>query len=135
MIIYQNQEISEERILEMLSEEKAQTFSYVGDMLISFCSPDTREANSQLLIAYCEEWGYYMSYHEVTSGQEWLSLWDRERLDDVIEYDEDCFVSAGLFVPFEIAIEVISDYVWTGSRGNQIAWIEPEEVPDTGNWA
>lgn len=109
MIIYQNEDISEERILQMLTVEKEQTFDYVGDMLISFCDPETREEKSQMLIAYCEGLGYYMSYLEAASG--------RERLEQVIEYDVDCLVSAGLFVPCETAIEVIAEYVWTGSRG------------------
>ena len=59
-----------------------------------------------------------MSYLEAASGREWLSLWNRGRLEQVIEYDVDCLVSAGLFVPCETAIEVIAEYVWTGSRGN-----------------
>ena len=50
MIIYQNEDISEERILQMLMVEKEQTFDYVGDMLISFCDPETREEKSQMLI-------------------------------------------------------------------------------------
>ena len=78
------------------------------------------------------ELGYYLKYFDANE-EEWLSLGDRGRLQEVVCPD-DREASAGLFVRPEAARLAIREFCQSGTRASEVAWIRPENMPDGGNW-
>lgn len=76
----------------------------------------------------------YLHFIDNLNGEDWLSVYDRENLEETIEIVEEVYASAGLFLPLELAWKGIEEYVRTGRRTGQIDWITPKEVPENGNW-
>lgn len=76
----------------------------------------------------------YLHFIDNLNGGDWLSVYDRENLEETIETVEEVYASAGLFLPLELAWKGIEEYVRTGRRTGQIDWITPKEVPENGNW-
>lgn len=135
MLLFCNKEISLEELQEMLIAEREHTFCDCGDLILEFQDSKSKFLQSQMLIASHEVYGYYMHYHDFGAALDKLSLWDRKRLGEVIDYDTDCLVSVGLFVPVENALPAIMYFAKTGDIGSIISWIEPVEMPQSGNWA
>lgn len=134
MIIVDQKKLSAEEAYRLFSQNIEEAFRYCGDKLIEFTS---EAINTVLRVAFCEALGYYLNY-SVYEGdrlkQELMSLWDAERLDEIIEYDVDCLASAGLFVPVERALPEIKCFLEKGIISDSIRWILPEEMPEDGNW-
>lgn len=76
----------------------------------------------------------YLHFIDNLNGEDWLSVYDRENLEETIETVEEVYASAGLFLPLELAWKGIGEYVKTGRRTGQIDWITPKEMPENGNW-
>ena len=76
----------------------------------------------------------YVHFIDNLNGEDWLSVYDRENLEETIETVEEVYASAGLFLPLELAWKGIGEYVKTGRRTGQIDWITPKEMPQNGNW-
>lgn len=76
----------------------------------------------------------YLHFIDNLNGEDWLSVYDRENLEETIETVEEVYASAGLFLPLELAWKGIEEYVRTGRRTGQIDWITPKEMPENGNW-
>ena len=90
-----------------------------------------------LIVIRHPELGYYLQFlgGEGRFGPEdiWLSLGDRSRLGEVVCPD-DWQASAGLFVPLPLAWEAIRHFCTSGDRSAAIEWINPQDMPENGNW-
>ena len=63
-----------------------------------------------------------------------LSLFDENQLSEIAETPLLMQISKGLFLPKELAYEVILDFFETGKASDKIRWITPEELPEDGNY-
>lgn len=131
ILTYNNMIISFERLQAMLTVERLETFKYCGDVLVGYKS---ETVDSHMDIIDGNNMGYYLHYINNKEKLERLSLGNSERLTEIIEYDVDCYVSAGLFIPINIALKEIEFFCKTGNITNNIKWISPDEVPAEGNW-
>lgn len=105
------------------------------------CYEDGRKLKkSWFIINEYEELGVYLSHVEFTDPNNdrkrvlRISLGDRNRLSDVVDVDCDLYVSEGLFIPKDLAWKGIEHYILTGELYDGIEWIDPDEVPEDGNW-
>lgn len=131
VLTYDNTAITFERLKIMLTTEQAETFMYSGDVMLCF---KTESCTSYMDIVYGESLGYYLHYINKKENCERLSLGDYQKLTEVIEYDEDCYASVGLFITVDSALKEIEIFCRTGNITNSIDWITPNEVPESGNW-
>lgn len=99
-----------------------------GEATITF-REGAREAT--LILISDRELGYYLKHEQV--GDIWLSLGDPDRLTEVVCPD-DWKASAGLFIPLARAWMVIHEFLLSGTRSAVIGWIQPSDVPESGNW-
>lgn len=88
---------------------------------------------SDMIIGTNIKHGIYIHYISIT--EEKLSLYDETKLSEVIDGANcDIEVSTGLFLPKEIAWEVIKEFLETGNASDKIKWISPDDMPDDGNY-
>lgn len=64
----------------------------------------------------------------------YLAVYDKSKLDSVIDIYDELYVSEGLFLPKELAWKGISEFINTGERSLEIEWISPDLIPENGNW-
>jgi hypothetical protein len=100
-----------------------------GEALLNYHGDEPRRS---MIVLADPDLGYYLKYIE-SSGDEWLSLGDRSRLDKVIRPD-DWDVSVGLFVKPELAWHVVVAFCQSGARSTAITWLRPGDIPATGNY-
>ena len=63
-----------------------------------------------------------------------MSLGNRSRLASVVECPSGWLASEGLFISPALAWKAVEQFLVDGSISNEIAWIEPGEIPEGGNW-
>lgn len=131
ILMCNNMIITFEKLRDMLTVERLETFKYCGDVFVGYKSEDVE---SYMDIIDGNDMGYYLHYINSKEKFEKLSSGSSERLTEVIEYDVDCYASAGLFVPVDTALKEIEFFCKTGSITDNIKWINPNEVPEEGNW-
>jgi hypothetical protein len=86
----------------------------------------------ELIIMPHERYGFYLQY---TDGHgTWLSLRDRQMLNEVATCLNEWRVSIGLFLPAEAAWAAVVHFASTGQRSPQIEWIAPKDMPEDGNY-
>ena len=103
-----------------------------GDGFIDYKFDDNHEVS--LMIEPNPDYGIYLHFMNDDEGIEMLSLHDRNRLSEVVEYNDEMYASMGLFLPLEDAWKAISDFVATGQVSDKISWISVNEMPEDGNW-
>jgi hypothetical protein len=79
------------------------------------------------------DFGIYVQF-VAENGDKWLSLADRNRLNEVTEAAEEWYASIGLFLPPQKAWLAVKDFCLIGQRTTEIEWITPTEIPEGGNW-
>ncbi|MDE6730424.1 MAG: hypothetical protein K2J71_06580, partial [Oscillospiraceae bacterium] len=78
---------------------------------------------------------YGIFLHYINANEEKLSLYDKTKLDEVVDGANcDLEVSTGLFLPKELAWEVIKEFLETGKASDKIRWISPDDIPENGNY-
>ncbi len=75
---------------------------------------------------------YGVSYDEQRNP--WLSLEDETKLFEVIEANDEWYVSAGLFLPRVKAWLAVKGFCLTGKRSPEVRWIPASDMPEGGNW-
>lgn len=63
-----------------------------------------------------------------------LSVYDKTKLDQVVDICVEQYASVGLFLPPELAWKGIKEFIETGRMSIDINWITPDMLPDEGNW-
>jgi hypothetical protein len=86
-----------------------------------------------LIVMQTEEFGFYLKYLDARKD-EWLSLGDPERLDEVTDAGDEWYASIGLFITKVQACSAVKDFCRTGRRSEKINWITPDQIPEDGNW-
>ena len=76
----------------------------------------------------------YLHCIDNVSGKDFLSVYDKNKLDKVVEICDEIYASEGLFLPLELAWKGIEEYIRTGQLSKEIEWIMPNDVPENGNW-
>lgn len=90
-----------------------------------------------LLVLPYEGLGYYLQWLKLEGRQvteTWLSLYDRAKLAQVVACGNEWMASVGLFLPPVMAGEAVSEFSRSGRRTERVAWIQPDEIPEDGNW-
>ena len=79
------------------------------------------------------ELGLYLRYYD-EDGNPWLSLRSEERLTEVVECNDEWYVSTGLFLSNEDAWKAVQEFLATGRRSSDVRWISASDIPEGGNW-
>jgi len=91
-------------------------------------------SSSELFILPNPQYGIYLRYLD-SSGEASLSLHDPSRLAEVAPCSEHWFASVGLFLHPQEAMKAIREFcTLRGHRSDSIRWIDPESIPEGGNW-
>lgn len=112
-------------------------YLYQGNGGASLDFYDGEIHNKSLLILPNEEYGIYLKYLVLENGkvkETWLSLEDRLNLNETAECSDEWFASIGLFLPKEKAWLAIEEFYLIGERTNKIEWLDPDEIPEGGNY-
>ena len=64
----------------------------------------------------------------------YLSLGDKNTLNETVDVWDELYVSKGLFIPFSIARKVLGEYLASRKLSEDITWITPDELPENGNY-
>lgn len=89
--------------------------------------------NTTVCVCAIKELGVFLGIS--INSEEYLSLGDRERLNEVVDvWGDDLNVSKGLFIPAELAWLGIEELVTNGKLSDKIQWINPKEIPEEGNY-
>ena len=72
-----------------------------GDGYIEYFSDDKRV--SMLMLGSNIAYGLYLHYIDFVDNVEYLSLFDKSRLEEIVETAEEIYASIGLFLPKEEA--------------------------------
>ena len=71
---------------------------------------------------------------EISAEQTHLAVYDKTKLEEVIDVDDEIYASVGLFFPPEIAWKGIKEFIVSGGMTLDIEWILAESIPENGNW-
>ena len=119
--------------LEQLRQVVIERGAEFGEAGFTFANAHRR---TSLIAIFHEPIGYYLKYLASLTPplpEPWLSLGDRSRLAEVVTPD-DWEASVGLFIAKEAAWLAIEDFCRTGERSSRISWIQPRDMPRSGNW-
>lgn len=108
-------------------------FSNTNDTEIQYF--EDNELMSGLTIGVNQTYGIYLKYVNLNTFEEKLSLYDESKLNEVVDGANcELWASTGLFVPKELAWEVIKEFLETGKASDKIKWISPDDIPENGNY-
>ncbi len=108
-------------------------FSNTSDTEIQYF--EDNELMSGLTIGVNQTYGIYLKYVNLNTFEEKLSLYDESKLNEVVDGANcELWASTGLFLPKELAWEVIKEFLETGKASDKIKWISPDDIPENGNY-
>lgn len=108
-------------------------FSNTNDTEIQYF--EDNELMSGLTIGVNQTYGIYLKYVNLNQLEEKLSLYDESKLNEVVDGANcELWASTGLFLPKELAWEVIKEFLETGKASDKIKWISPDDIPENGNY-
>ena len=108
-------------------------FSNTNDTEIQYF--EDNELMSGLTIGVNQTYGIYLKYVNLNTFEEKLSLYDESKLNEVVDGANcELWASTGLFLPKELAWEVIKEFLETGKASDKIKWISPDNIPENGNY-
>lgn len=108
-------------------------FSNTNDTEIQYF--EDNELMSGLTIGVNQTYGIYLKYVNLNTLEEKLSLYDESKLNEVVDGANcELWASTGLFLPKELAWEVIKEFLETGKASDKIKWISPDDIPENGNY-
>lgn len=92
-------------------------------------------SDTSLCIAAVEEYGVFLGYKNNGSREEYLSLGDKNCLNELVDvWGDGLYVSQGLFISAELAWEGIGEFAKTGKLLKDIEWIETDKIAEEGNY-
>lgn len=89
---------------------------------------------STMMIGQNNNYGIYLRVVDHNFNKEFLSLYNKELLNEVTETAEELYASIGLFLPIELAWEGIKQYLLDGTLSEKIKWVDPDIIPEEGNY-
>jgi len=90
------------------------------------------ELTASLIMNVHPDYGIYLRC-ETDSGEK-LSVFDKNKLNEIVWTIDVCDISMGLFLPPELAWKSIKEFLETGTASKEIEWISPDELPESGNY-
>ncbi|MDE5753514.1 MAG: hypothetical protein K2H89_03085 [Oscillospiraceae bacterium] len=106
-------------------------FHDTSDAAIQYFEDDKHIAD--MIIGTNIKYGIFLHY--INAKEEKLSLYDETKLSEVVDGANcDLEVSTGLFLPKELAWEVIKEFLETGKASDKIRWISLDDIPENGNY-
>ena len=90
------------------------------------------ELIASLFINVHLDYGIYLNYS--SRGEEKLSVFDKNKLNEIIWTKDICDFSLGLFLPPELAWKGIKEFLKTGTVSKEIEWVTPEDLPEDANY-
>ncbi len=119
----------------IIDEFESYWFNDTSDAVIQ-CFENSKDATkhiSDITIGTNIEYGIFLHYTSYTEDK--LSLYDETKLNEVADGANcELWVSTGLFLPKELAWEVIKEFLETGKASDKIKWISPDDIPENGNY-
>lgn len=123
--------------------ELSQMKTYIIDEFENYWFDSTSDASiqyflkdkhiSDMIIGTNIEYGIFIHYTSNTEDK--LSLYDETKLNEVVDGANcELWASTGLFLPKELAWEVIKEFLETGKASDKIKWILPDDIPKGGNY-
>lgn len=120
-----------------------ESFSREDDgMILSFWEDDVNI--SSLTIGVHKNYGICLTHDiyykklsakgEFIANNTHLAVYDKTKLEEVIEIDDEWYASVGLFFPTEIAWKGIKEFMVSGGMTLDIEWIHCSSMPENGNW-
>ena len=93
---------------------------------------DDDELIASLFINVHLDYGIYLKYE--SRSDEKLSVFDKNRLNEIVWTKDICDFSMGLFLPPELAWKGIKEFLETGTASKEIEWISTDDIPEGGNY-
>lgn len=90
------------------------------------------ELIASLFINVHLDYGIYLNCSN--RGEEKLSVFDKNKLNEIVWTKDVCDFSMGLFLPPELAWKGIKEFLETGTASEEIEWISPDDLPEGGNY-
>lgn len=91
---------------------------------------EDNEQVASLFINAHLDYGIYLNYYR---NEEKLSVFDKNRLNEIIWTKDVCDFPMGLFLPPELAQKGIKEFLETGTASKEIEWITPDDLHEDGN--
>lgn len=89
--------------------------------------------NSQVCLSVQKGLGMFLGITD--NSNLYLSLFDTEKLDDVVDvWGDGLYISRGLFIPEELAWKAVENFILNGTLWDKIKWIDPDDLPESGNF-
>ncbi|MDE5557240.1 MAG: hypothetical protein K2J32_06035 [Ruminococcus sp.] len=92
---------------------------------------EDEESIATLIINVHLDYGIYLRYE---SNEEKLSVFDKNKLNEIIWIKDLYDFSMGLYLPPELAWKGIKEFLETGTASKEIEWISPDDIPEGGNY-
>jgi hypothetical protein len=90
-------------------------------------------SRTSLLVFPDSKYGVYLRFYDERKDP-WLSLQDETKLLEVVEANDEWYVSRGLFLPIDSAWLAVRDFCLNGKRSLSVRWMPASELPEGGNW-
>lgn len=94
----------------------------------------THDIYYKKLIHRKKEKKLFRSKEEFITSFTHLAVYDKTKLDEVIDVDDELYTSVGLMLPPELAWKGISEFIRTGRMSLELEWITTDVIPESGNW-
>ncbi|MDD7184334.1 MAG: hypothetical protein SPE43_08200 [Ruminococcus sp.] len=107
-------------------------WSSVGTACIEIQYFEDDELVASLFINVHLDYGIYLNYS--SRGEEKSSVFDKSKLNEIVWTKDVCDFSMGLFLPPELAWKGIKEFLETGTASKEIEWINPDDLPEGGNY-
>lgn len=106
-------------------------FNSTSDASIQYFKDDKHIAD--VIIGTNIEYGVFIHY--IIIKEEKVSLYDETKLNEVVDGANcELWASIGLFLPKELAWEVVKEFLETGKASDKIKWISPYDISEDGNY-
>lgn len=89
------------------------------------------ELTASLYINVHLDYGIYLNYSRV---DEKISVFDKNKLSEIVWTKDVCDFSMGLFLPPELAWKGIKEFLETGTASKEIEWLSPDDLPEGANF-
>lgn len=98
----------------------------------------------RLTVGFHIEYGLSLTYEQLydklikgkirRQSTPYLAVYDKSKLNEVVDIYLELFTSVGLLLPVELAWKGISEFIKSGKMSNELEWITPDMLPEEGNW-
>jgi hypothetical protein len=123
-----------EKIEYLLFKEPGR-FTYVCGININHF--DDGGKRNTLCILFHEDKGYYVSFDRNLEAM-WILLSPEARVDklnhNLVQFDEELFVSEGLLCEQETVWSAVKYYVETGGKCPTLQWVLDFDLPSSASW-